>query len=210
MKKIFMALYAFAFVAFTNLNTYTYSEVPEYIENDSKKAIMTICDDENNIYEIKRTEVEEPVLTTRAYLGNEKSVSYTAAVPSAILNSDKASSGRDDSYCANVSLRIYYTEDTSSAPYAYRLNRASGSYKITDPNITSRKANLNFFYSGWSKNNILAQDSKTVQNIGTSFNQSTGFTQFVSLGGSTYMGSSVTFDFAMGSRKFTGEFKVCI
>lgn len=212
MKKILPLFLTFALLTFIKFPVYAYNEVQDN-QDLNDKTVMTIYDDEGNAYAILRTEVEENNITSRRYLTNDNCKTYIAAVPRALFGESKDKEGPDDSYCARVYLRVYYTVDSSYSPSAYRINSASGWYNITDSNITRYSADLNFFYSGISTSTgRSAEGHRTIENIPSTFNYTSGFSDFVSpvTGYVDLNGASVTIDFSMGTRNFTGELRVNI
>ena len=180
------------------------------IDTSIPSVICIIYDDNGNSYEITPELIETNTVLLREATPILTST-YNMAIPANILYGNSNLSGADDSNCASVNLTTYFYKNDGYTPNAYNLYGASGSYSITDPNVTSWTANLNFFYAGQSvSTGMWAQDSRTIYNVGSSFNHNSGFTEYVVpiSGYLDQIGSSLTFNFTMGTRTFTGEFKV--
>lgn len=209
MKKITTLFLSIIVLLFTCIPAFAIND-PVIVDD---KATFVLYDDSGNSYELDAELVETNNSASIYSASNNFAKTYNVAIPKRIVSDNHNSTGADSSYCANVSLTIYYTVNNSVIPSLYRLDGASGSYTITDPNVTSWNADLNFFYGGHNPSTgVWARDTDKIKNIGTPFNYYTGYSVFVAPieGYLDQIGSSVVFNFKMGTRSFTGEFKVTV
>lgn len=176
-------------------------------------AVFTLYDEEGNSYPINR-ELQQSV--TPAVLQSADNIlyeKYSANIPKAILDNSHTSTGADSSYCANVTITIYYTCDNRRDDAVYRLDKVCGEYSAIDRDIKIRSADLDYFYTGQKpENGFWTRKFVEVSDVKSPFDCDTGFAEFT-VPIEDYpgqMGARLILNFAAGDRAFKGEFMVCV
>ena len=199
MKKRFVSL-LLAFVMCLGLCVPTYAVEENAMNPDMPSGMVGVLTTEDGTqYTIagKLIATAQPLSLT-----DDFSVTYQYDLPAEPrAGGSKTEYGSDGAYASTVYLTISYSTMDSPPLTAYRLNRVSGYWTISDPKASVESARVSYGCSGRDPSASQLRIQTDEKSVSNNFDKATGFQYYVEDGLGAVLGAHLTVNYLMGTSR---------